>query len=392
MTRTDRRWPRLLAPNLLGATALVLVLGGCKVDNRPLLARGDPAPAAPALGPLDPTYAAATPTAYLSADQAYAYPQRAYAVSRAVRERPPSYAFSYGDEQPWAWDAADQGLMFAEPVGQNWRYYYYETGDAYPYFVQDPDYGYAYGDNGVLLALFDAAGGLVGSDRYATYAPRASGYWSRAHDLNRSYWSSPRHRVEQTAWRERAPALVATQDRWFRSASAQPAWDQARRHDNGRDLGWEHDHGRREPGRQDRRREIAFANPPAPRARPEFHRERGPSHQEGHAFAAARQEWRPQPAQEHRQDRPQPARWSGGPGAHGGHQGHGGQAFAQNAEAHARPAAWHGPDQAQGQARHDHPGGGPQHGGGHENNGGHGGGGDHGKGGEDHGGGHGHGH
>src|SRR6202008_4164964 len=145
--------------------------------------------------------------------------QRAYSVSRTVVQRRPNYAFAYGDEQPWAWDTADQGLMFAEPVDDSWRYYYYEPGADYPYFVQDRDYGYAYGNNGVLLALFDAAGARIPRAPYHDYAPRASGSWTRAYDLHKTYWRSPRHPVEETIWRTRAPAFTASHERWFHAAS-----------------------------------------------------------------------------------------------------------------------------------------------------------------------------
>lgn len=346
---------------LVGASALALTLGGCKFDNRPLLARGEPPPAAPALGPLDPTYGQVTPAAYLPPDQAYVYPRRAYAMSRLVHQRPPSYAFGYGDEQPWVWDAPDEGLMFAEPVDVGWRYYYYEPGEAYPYFVQDADYGYAYGGNGVLLALFDAAGVLIAADRYHDYAPRASRYWTRACDLNRVYWRSPRYPVQETAWRERGPRLMSSQDRWFRGVSAQPAWIQAQRHDNGRRLGWDKGHGP-----PDRGARFARAAPPAlaPQARPAIHAERAPPPREAHAWKQARQEMRPQAASGPRErrdahrgpafaraaeGRARPA-FAHGPGpaqprpdhARGGPHG-GGQAFARAAQDHARPAAWHGP-------------------------------------------------
>ncbi|CAN7505797.1 hypothetical protein LJR225_003607 [Phenylobacterium sp. LjRoot225] len=332
------------AASLLGAGALALTLGGCKIDNRPLLARGEPPPAAPALGPLDPALVTAMPAAYPAPDQAYAYPQRAYAMSQVVRQRPPSYAFSYGDEEPWAWDAADQGLMFAEPVDDSWRYYYYEPGAVRPYFIQDRDYGYAYGTNGVLLALFDAAGALIAADRYHDYGPRASGYWTRAYDLQQSYRRSPRRHVEETVWRERAPAFAASHDRWFRTVSTQPAWNQALRRDNGRHLGWykahgapdrpervrtERDRGGRDRSDHDRGRQIAVATP-SPQPRREAHAERPPP-RAVHDRKAARQEVRPHAAP-NQKVRP---------------ESHGGQAFARAAGDHGRPAASHGPAKAQ---------------------------------------------
>jgi len=258
------RYFRLVA-GLMGTSAMTLSLAACKFDNRPLLARNDARPAydaAPALGPLDPGYGPAP--AALPPMQAYAYPERAYTVSRAAYQRPPSYAFAYDNGQPWAWDVADEGLMFAEPYGgDDWRYYYYEPGEDYPYYVQDADYGYAYGDDGALLALFTAAGVLIGADRYDEYRPRAGYYWTRAEDLNRNYYRAPRYRVEDAVWRERAPVVFRSQDRWYRAFEAQPGWREAARHDNGRHLGWykdRDDQGRNDQGRG--QRQFAYAAPP----------------------------------------------------------------------------------------------------------------------------------
>jgi hypothetical protein len=220
----------------LTGAALALTLGACKLDNRPLLARGEPLAdaGAPAPGPLDPGYAPVV----LQPAQAYGYPERAARVSRIAYARPPSYGFNYGDEQPWAWDVADEGLMFAEPYDAGWRYYYYEPGEASPYYVQDADYGYAYGDDGALIALFSLAGALIAADRYDDYAPRAGYYRTRGYDLGRSYRAAPRYPVEDTVWRRRAPAVFAVQDRWFKAYEGRPAWREAARHDNGLHLGW----------------------------------------------------------------------------------------------------------------------------------------------------------
>lgn len=244
------------ATALLASSALAMALGGCKFDNRPLLARNDaPPPAyagAPALGPLDPGQAAYAPAPIAAAypepaqTYAYAYPQRAYAISRAVYDAPPNYAFGYGEEQPWAWDVADDGMMFAEPIDDGYRYYYYDPGDPYPYFVQDPDYSYAYGDGGALIAIFGAAGALLAADQYGPLEYRAHDYWRRGYSMDEAYQRSPRQAVDPQVWRARAPAVTAGHDRWFQAAAAQPAWRSAAaqipagydpRRDNGRQFG-----------------------------------------------------------------------------------------------------------------------------------------------------------
>jgi hypothetical protein len=231
---------------LLGVSAAAASLAGCKVDNRPVLAWVRPdlyEAAAPPPGPLEPGYA--QPVAYLPPAQAYAYPARAYRVSRAYYDRPPSYAFAYEGEQPWVWQAGDADWMFVEPYDEGYRYYYYEPGEAYPYYIQDADYGYAYDDSGALIALFTAAGALLSASVYDDYHDRAYGYWNRGYALESAYWSSPRYVVDDAIWRERAPILTGRRDRWVQAFSAQPAWreaiargDYALPHDNGRHLGW----------------------------------------------------------------------------------------------------------------------------------------------------------
>jgi hypothetical protein len=307
--------------SLVSAAALSMALGGCKIDNRPLLARGD-TPATPievglpAPGPLDPGYAVAAPAEPLA--QAYAYPARAYALNRTVDQAPPNYAFGYGDTQPWVWDTPDEGMMFAEPIDDGWRSYYYEPGTAYPYFVQEPDYGYAYGDGGVLLAVFDAAGVLIGADRYGPYEHRARDYWRRGYDFDRAFQRAPRHRVDEADWRTRGPRLQASQDRWFQAAAAQPAW---RRTETGQGFAAHHDDGRRLGWDKERGRQVVAASPPpdwAGRGRtavagaPPHREDRAPARAATpRVWREARQDWSPQHDHEPQpstQGAPEPAR------------------------------------------------------------------------------------
>jgi hypothetical protein len=370
--------------SLFGVAAFSLALGGCKIDDPPLFARwrtpatpiyeGLPAP-----GPLDPGYGAVAPVAAAPSAQAYAYPARAYALSRAVERAPPNYAIGYGEAQPWVWDNPDEGMMFAEPADDGWRSYYYDEGAPYPYFVQDPHYGYAYGDNGALVALFDAAGVLISADRYGPYEIRARDYWRRGHDFDRAYQYAPRYRVDDADWRARAPRLRASQDRWFQAAAAQPAWrgaEAAYPHDNGRHRGWDKDRGR----------QVAVASPPpawAAHARPEpgaiparleerrDARPAGPREaQRQREDQAPRRGWReanqerpPQHGRAPEAPRSVPEMRQGRDGGGKGERSHGGgRDVAQAGERHAPPAAVppqqrHGGGSPPGQDRGDHGGG-----------------------------------
>lgn len=256
---------------LLSATALA----GCKVDNRPLLARLTGAPPPPAAGlpqpggpyeaSLPPTpdgapYPPPPPPQPVRYEPARAWPdaEQAYALDQAFYDVPPDYGFDYVDEQPWAWQAADDSLMFAEPYGDAYRFYYYRPGAAYPDFVEGPDYGYAFGSDGALIALFDAAGALLPSDDYDRYYPQARQTWTRGYDLRRAYAESPRRAVDRDAWSRRAPEIARVQQPWIRAGANQPAWRQWRAGGGG-DLVQ-----RYAPERARRLAMAATAGPPAP--------------------------------------------------------------------------------------------------------------------------------
>jgi hypothetical protein len=357
---------------LLAASGLALTLGACKVDNRPLLARGAAPADSDANGlpqpglPGDPAYGAppayganAYPASYLPPDRAYPYAERAYSLDRAFYQAPPDYGFAYADEQPWAWQAADDSLMFAEPYDGGYRAYYYQPGAAYPYFVRDPNYGYALGQNGVLLALFDAAGALLSGDSYGRYAPAARDYWSRGYDLHSAYGRSPRYPVDPAVWSQRAPQLRQFQQPWISAPDRQPAWRQWRtaagpaalqdydvqhgaraaavdpgRRDNGRHLGWEQ--GRRQGWDRGGQQAVNVAQPQP--------------HGQGHGWHGGEQRSFAQAAA----PQASPGGWHGG-GDHGG--GHGQQAPPQQ-QAAAQPQPQHGGGpahggQGHGQAKND---------------------------------------
>ena len=223
---------------LLLLAASGLALAGCKIDNRPLLARGGPPPVAelPQPGPIEPVAGGPyyAPAAQAIPARAYPYAERAYALDRTFYDVPPDYGFYYGDEEPWVWQTADDSLMFAEPYDAGYRYYYYEPGDAYPYFVRDADYGYALGPDGALIALFTAAGALLAADQYDQYYPEARQYWTRGYDMYQDYGRAPRRPVDMGAWSQRAPVIARSQQAWINAPAAQPRWREWRSSEAGR--------------------------------------------------------------------------------------------------------------------------------------------------------------
>ena len=116
--------------------------------------------------------------------------------------------------------------MFAEPYQDDYRFYYYEPGDTYPYFVRDDRYGYAYGDNGGLLAVLDATGALLPNSQLSALADIAGRYLYRGQSLRDVYYDAPHYAVAESVWIDRAPVLYAYQEPWIEVAQAQPVWRQ----------------------------------------------------------------------------------------------------------------------------------------------------------------------
>jgi len=286
----------------------------------------------------------------------YALAERARSFDRAVYRRRPAYAFRYRAEQPLVWRTADDYALYAEPYDGGYLDYYYAPGAYAPYFVRDDRYGYCYGPDGRVVAIYDAEGELLPQDRWSGLLALAADYLLRArtlrhYGLDRTYWID----VSDDDWARRGPSYYLAEAPWYegpwlggtrqafgyggygrRGYVEAPVYG---RHDNGRHLGWYKDHGRE--GHEGRRVALAEARP-----------------------------------------------WTGG--GHGGwgggwkHEGGGDHGGGRFAVASAQPWAGHGGGQG---GKHEGGGGGP---GGGQNHG-HGGGGDKGGGGKG-GGGRGHGH
>lgn len=222
---------RRYAVMLSGVAAMALA--GCREDvartPEPLFV---PAATAEAYGlPLAPEFEALPPAPPAPVQMAayqpdYGYAERAYAMDQAFYEAPPDYGFSYIDAQPWAWRSHDGYEMFVEPIDDGYRYYYYEPGAEYPFFVRAPDYGYGYGEGGVLTVVYSTAGAILPYGYLDDQAPRAGRYWARAHSLR----SAARHHpapVVYDAWLLRRPTFVASQSPWMQAAVREDKW---RRH------------------------------------------------------------------------------------------------------------------------------------------------------------------
>lgn len=228
---------RRLNLTLLGGVA-ALTLAGCRED---VPAAPEPlfVPASTAMAydvPPLPEPPAPLPGQSVSAVVPdYSYAERAYAMDRAFYDAPPDYGFSYMDAEPWAWRSAEGYEMYAEPIDDGYRYYYYEPGAEYPFFVRAPDYSYGYDSLGVVTVVYSSAGVIV------PYAYRSGSfgypdrYWRRAGDLRLAAYRHHAPVVRET-WLERRPILVNSQRPWMKAAVEQREWRRYREHDRDREL------------------------------------------------------------------------------------------------------------------------------------------------------------
>ncbi len=220
---------------LFMAGAVALTLAACKDDG----SRSAAAPSAlavldPSAGLLPP--APPAPVARYEPAQGYRWAERAYGVQRAVYDTPPDYGFAYGEEEPLAWETADDWSMYAEPWDDGYRYYYYQPGATYPYFVRDDDYGYGYDRGGTLVVVVDAAGRYLPAEEYRRVAPIAGRYYAHGRDLRRAGLQAQRTRVDERTWAARAPRVTQGADRWLAAARDDSAWRQWRETDRNREL------------------------------------------------------------------------------------------------------------------------------------------------------------
>lgn len=323
-------------PILTAAAVAALSLAACD-DRQARVAAPEPASLTEmdALATLPPAEPAQV--RYSEPDVGYGYAERAYGLQRTFYDEPPAYGFEYGGYEPMVWRTADDWEMYAEPWDDGYRYYYYEPGAAYPYFVQDDDYGYGFNSAGVLIAVITATGAYLGQDHYERLAPVAGRYYLRGRQLRDVGVRAPRVQVTETVWRAQAPRIHRTAEPWLRAAQAEPEWRSWREK-----RGPKHDLAFQAQGRERRGREVAVV-PAAPEhhGRPDRGAERrgrevaaAPAQPQAHHEA-------PQRGNERKADRPH-----GNP-----HEVRQAQAQAQaapqpqparNAEAHGRAAAANG--------------------------------------------------
>ncbi|WP_309087200.1 hypothetical protein [Phenylobacterium sp.] len=216
---------RLKTGLMAAACALALTAAGCREDDGARrIAVPDPTPIGLMPDPMALPYAEPAPVNWTGGDVGYRWAERAYGLEQAFYDAPPDYAFDYGGVQPWVWETADDWSMYAEPWDDGYRYYYYEPGAAYPYFVRDGDYGYGYDPAGMLVALFDADGDYLPAERFYEAAPLAGRYYLHGRDLRNAAVQAQRIPVTQDVWVQRAPRVREASEPWLRAAKSDQQW------------------------------------------------------------------------------------------------------------------------------------------------------------------------
>jgi len=202
---------------MLGAVALSLA--ACKLDRSPTAAPQFAAAAPFDLG-LAPGYDALPvagqpiPVAYAPPPVAQNYWNDAYSLGQAYYDQPPSY-FPYYGATPLVWNQGDAITRIVEAlVGGGQREYYYQPGAAYPFFVRDPRYAYAYDDR-QLVAVYDPYGQPLAETLVMQQAPIASRYLTRAVTLYDVATRTAPRRLTQKVW-------VVERERLSRDVDKQP--------------------------------------------------------------------------------------------------------------------------------------------------------------------------
>ena len=232
------------------------------------------APAADAL----PAAAAVKAAPVSDPRQAYAYADRAMATSAAFGDSPPDYTYDDNGVTPWVWTASDNSQRIAEAVPGGERYYYYEPGANQPYYVQDPDYGYAY-QGGALTVVFDKTGRRLPPAEFAVRVEFASRYFARAQALRQSASAAQRRPVAAANWNARRTVFIEQQQVWTRNVQANPDWRAYHDQNAGAEQSrWAQESARREAwaaqndarlgdaarADQERQRAAAAGGPPSP--------------------------------------------------------------------------------------------------------------------------------
>lgn len=233
-TTTARLAALVLGVGTAGAGGVVLY-DAAKPDPLPLLpATRLYAPAPPAD---DLPFAAPSPIGFVADPyDAYAWPERAYALNVAFQPFPPDYAYFYDRVENWVWVSDDRWLLEVEPLTVGERWYYYAPGREHPYFILDEGWGYGF-DGDALVLVIEPDGSLAAPAVVRARSDRAGRYLLRAQELREARQRAREEDqiwgVSRDRWQARRTRLVADQARLERAALEIPDWVAYRRRTGG---------------------------------------------------------------------------------------------------------------------------------------------------------------
>ena len=179
----------------------------------------------------------------------YRYVERAAEYNRGFADTPPDYTVDYQGTRPWVWRADNGSYRVVENLPRGAREYYYQSGSDQPFYVSDPQGGYAF-DNGDLVAVYGPDGAALEDGYAAQRALQAAAYYDRARALYRAANYDQRQAAYAADW----------QARRARDAARHAAYEEAR----ARDAEWQawHDRHTGDEDRlwsEERRRRVAYA-------------------------------------------------------------------------------------------------------------------------------------
>lgn len=206
---------------------------GAGLDNQ-ALAEGAALPpvgneTADAVAPAADALPAAAPIAYQAAPATaagYAPIARADTLLETIGDAPPDYVFDYDGVAPYGWETADDYRVYAEPIDDGYRYYYYAPDADAPFLVRDPGYSYGY-EGGRLIAVYDSGGRYISGDAARRRAEIASRYYARARALRAASARDNRHAIEASRWASQQRQVAEARREWDRARARQVEWQAA---------------------------------------------------------------------------------------------------------------------------------------------------------------------
>ncbi|HYG25868.1 MAG TPA: hypothetical protein VD906_03085 [Caulobacteraceae bacterium] len=165
------------------------------------------------------------PVAYAPVPVAQQYWEDAYLMNYDTYNQPPAY-FNYAGATPLVWTqqpVQQQSLgdtltdtltnmaitRIVEAItGGGTREYFYQPNVETPFFVRDPEYAYAYDDEGRLIALYDPTGAPLAQPLLVQQAPLAATYLMRADSLRDAALAATLQTLAPDVWEDQRVVLV----------------------------------------------------------------------------------------------------------------------------------------------------------------------------------------